>query len=47
MVELSAVNAEIVPQYVDPQNAHYLGKYPMIGMGAGAMILALTSNHKE
>ncbi len=43
MVELSAVNAEIVPQFIGAQTTLYQGEYPMIGMGAGAMILALTS----
>lgn len=45
LVDQSSMNAYMVPQYISGRSAHYQGTCPVIGMGAGTMIMALLSKN--
>lgn len=44
IVDQAALNGEMIPEYFDAGSGRYLGLYPVIGMGAGAYILAALAN---
>ena len=41
MIEESSRNAEMIPEFIDNATAAYVGRYPLVGLGAGAYILAV------
>ncbi|MBN1542755.1 hypothetical protein JW992_11470 [candidate division KSB1 bacterium] len=41
IVDQVSVNGEMVPEFFSYERANYLGTYPVIGMGAGCLILAI------
>ena len=41
IVEQASMNGEMIPEYFTTKDADYAGAYPVVGMGAGAFILAV------